>query len=146
MSAVRRFVVIGVASTLAYLVIFAALRGVASATLANAAALLITAVANTWANRRYTFGVGSRDGAARDHVGGLIALAIALGIITSSIGLLQLLAPGAGRVAELVVLVAANALATMARFVVLRAWFSHTHRVSAKIPREMPARRELPAR
>ena len=140
MSEVRRFVVIGIVSTLAYLAIYALLREVTSATLANAAALLITAVGNTYANRRFTFGVRGREGAARDHVGGLIAFGIALAITTSSIGVLHLLAPNAGRVTELAVLVAANVLATAIRFVVLRSWIVRSRGTSANLRLERPSR------
>ena len=139
MSEVRRFVAIGVVSTLAYLVIYAVLREFTSATLANAAALLITAVGNTYANRRFTFGIRGRDGAARDHVGGLIAFGIALVITTSSIGILHLLAPNAGRVTELAMLVAANVLATAIRFVVLRSWIVRSRSTSANLRLERPS-------
>src|SRR5262249_49284068 len=60
-----RFAAIGVASTLAYLVLFALLRDVMSAQPANALALLVTAIANTSANRRLTFGITGRRHAAR---------------------------------------------------------------------------------
>ena len=44
---------------------------------ANVVALLVTAVANTAANRRLTFGVRGRDGAARHQVQGLSSSASA---------------------------------------------------------------------
>jgi putative flippase GtrA len=140
MNEARRFVAIGVVSTLAYLVLYAGLRTVASATMANAAALLITAVANTWANRRFTFGVHGREGAARDHLGGLFAFGIALAITTSSIAVLHMVAPDAGRIAELFVLVAANALATVVRFLVLRAWIVRTRPTAPTVTIERPNR------
>ena len=55
------FAVIGVASTLAYLVIYLLLREGLRAQAANAIALLVTAVANTAANRRLTFGLRGRQ-------------------------------------------------------------------------------------
>jgi putative flippase GtrA len=131
MHAARRFVAIGIVSTLAYLALYFLLRDVTSAQLANAAALLITAVGNTAANRRFTFGVRGRDGVARDHLGGLLAFAVALAITTSAIGALHLLAPRAGRTTELLVLVAANVLATLVRFLVLRAWIARPRRGSS---------------
>lgn len=136
----RRFVVIGIASTLAYVVIYAFLRGAMSATLANAVALLVTAVGNTWANRRFTFGVRGRDRVARDHLGGLIALGIALAITTASIGLLRVLAPAANRLTEVSLVVAANALATVVRFLVLRAWIPRPRRQTANLDTESQAR------
>ncbi len=52
---IARFLGIGVVSTLAYAVLFLLLRPLLGAGGANAAALAITAVANTAANRRLTF-------------------------------------------------------------------------------------------
>ncbi len=116
------FVVIGIASTLAYAALYLLLRPVASAIVANLLALLITAVGNTAANRRLTFAVRGSDGLARDHLAGLLAFVIALGITTASVTALGSIAPGAGHIVELAVLIASNALATLARFVLLRAW------------------------
>src|SRR4051794_18619807 len=52
-----RFAVIGALSTLAYLLIFVLLSGPVGAQAANLGALLVTAVGNTAANRRLTFGI-----------------------------------------------------------------------------------------
>ncbi|MEA2623321.1 MAG: hypothetical protein QOH61_2231 [Chloroflexota bacterium] len=132
MQEARRFVAIGIVSTLAYLVLYALLREVTSAPLANAAALLVTAVGNTAANRRLTFGVRGRDGVARDHLAGMLAFAIALAITTASIGALHLVAPRAGRTTEIAVLLAANVVATVVRFVLLRSWISRSRNDSAQ--------------
>ena len=55
---VVRFGAVGLASTAAYVLLFVALQGWAGAQLANLIALLVTAIANTAANRRFTFGIG----------------------------------------------------------------------------------------
>jgi hypothetical protein len=55
-----RFAGVGVASTLAYLALFVLLRDLLGAQAANLVALAATAVANTAANRRLTFGVSGR--------------------------------------------------------------------------------------
>src|SRR4051794_13071630 len=52
---VARFLAVGVASTLAYAMLFLALRGALGAGGANALALALTAVGNTAVNRRLTF-------------------------------------------------------------------------------------------
>src|SRR5213595_3700455 len=52
---VARFGAIGVASTIAYTLLYLALRHVLAAQAANAIALLVTAIGNTAANRRLTF-------------------------------------------------------------------------------------------
>src|SRR4051794_31615528 len=62
---VFRFMAVGVASTLAYAMLFLALRGALGAGGANALALALTAVGNTAVNRRLTFGVRGRAGLLR---------------------------------------------------------------------------------
>jgi putative flippase GtrA len=114
------FGAIGVVSTALYAVLYLALRSVTGPAVANAIALVLTAVGNTAANRRLTFGVRGRDSILRDQAVGFVALGVALAITTASVGLLGTLAPGSGRLVELAVLVVANALATVARFVLLR--------------------------
>jgi hypothetical protein len=96
------------------------LRGAMPAAAANAVALLVTAVGNTAANRRLTFEVQGRDGLARDHAAGLLALGVALAITTAAIAAMDILMPHRGRVAEIGVLVAANGLSTILRFAFLR--------------------------
>jgi hypothetical protein len=65
---VLRFAAIGIASTLGYVLLFVLLRGSIGPQGANLAALLVTAVANTSANRRLTFGItGSRPPGARSR-------------------------------------------------------------------------------
>src|SRR6185312_7143033 len=100
-----RFAAIGVASTVAHLVLFALLRLVAGAILANVVALLVTSVANTAANRRLTFGVRGRDGAARHQLKGLLIFGLGLGLTTGALALLGYVAPDASRLVELAVLV-----------------------------------------
>ncbi|HEY5474241.1 MAG TPA: GtrA family protein [Candidatus Limnocylindrales bacterium] len=114
------FGAIGAASTLAYVALYALIREVASPAPANAVALLITAVANTAANRRLTFEVRDSRGLARDHAAGLLALAVALTITSVSLAALPIVAPRHGRLTEIAVLVAANAAATLVRFLLLR--------------------------
>lgn len=114
-----RFGAVGVASTLAYFVLYLLLRPF-GAQAANLVALLVTAVANTAANRRLTFGISGREGALRHHLGGLAAFGVALGLTSGSLWLLDTVWPGAGRVVEVSVLVVANAAATLLRFVALR--------------------------
>jgi putative flippase GtrA len=117
---VGMFAAIGVASTLAYVAFYALLRTVSPADAANAVALVVTAIGNTAANRHLTFNVRGRDGIARDHLAGLVALGVALAITSASLATLGLVAPRAGRMVEVAVLVAANALATLVRFLLLR--------------------------
>lgn len=117
-----RFAMIGVISTVAYLVLYLVLRGFMSASWANLFALFSCAVANTAANRRFTFGIFGRDGVARHQYQGLVVFGFGLALTSGALALLDVLAPGAGRVVELVVLVLANGVATALRFVLFRAW------------------------
>jgi putative flippase GtrA len=125
---VKSFAVIGILSTVAYVVLFAILRGTMSAALANATALLITAIGNTAANRRLTFGVRGSAGMARHQFGGLVAFAVALVITSASIGVLYAVSPHPARIVEVSVLVAANVLATVVRFLLLRQWIDRPTR------------------
>jgi cellulose synthase/poly-beta-1,6-N-acetylglucosamine synthase-like glycosyltransferase len=114
-----RFAAVGVASTVAYFVLYLLLRGF-GAQAANLAALLITAVLNTAVNRRFTFGISGSGGALKHHIGGLVAFGLALGLTSGSLWLLQTSWPAAGHGIEVVVLVFANAAATVLRFLSLR--------------------------
>jgi putative flippase GtrA len=127
---IASFATIGVLSTIAYLVLYSALRAVLGRTVSNALALVITSIANTGANRRLTFGVRGRQRLGYDHAAGLVAFATALGLTTVSMALLGIVAPSVGRLVEVVVLLASNALATTLRFVLLRSWIGTRPRPS----------------
>ncbi|MBO1413410.1 GtrA family protein [Streptomyces sp. FH025] len=116
------FVVIGVLSTLFYLGLFVALRAVTSSQAANLVALAVSAVANTAANRRFTFGITGSDGAVRHQLQGAVAFLIGLGLSSGALALLGVAVPHASRVVEVTGLVVANGLATVARFVLLKLW------------------------
>lgn len=128
---VVRFGAIGVASTLVYLLLFVVLSGSLGSQIANLIALLVTAVANTAANRRFTFGVRGARGAARHHAEGLIVFGIGLALTSGSLALLHSFTDP-HRAVELVVLVLANLLATVLRFVLLRGWVFHPGRGRAQ--------------
>ena len=130
---VVRFGAIGVASTLVYLLLFVAISGSWGSQIANLIALLVTAVANTAANRRFTFGVRGAGGAARQHAEGLIVFGIGLALTSGSLALLHSLTDP-HRAVELVVLVLANLLATVLRFVLLRGWVFHPGRGRVHTP------------
>ena len=119
---VIRFTVIGVASTIAYLVLFLLLRGVMSAQAANVISLLVTAVANTAANRRLTFGISGRASAARHQFKGLIAFGIGLALTSGALAALHSGSAHPARWTEVGVLIAANLVATVIRFLLYRNW------------------------
>jgi glycosyltransferase involved in cell wall biosynthesis/putative flippase GtrA len=125
---IARFIAVGVASTLAYVLLYLVLRGVMSAQAANVLALGATAVANTAVNRRVTFGISGRVHAARHQVKGLIAFGIGLTLTSAALAALHSGSAHPGRWAEVSVLVAANLVATVIRFLLYRHWVFGTSR------------------
>jgi glycosyltransferase involved in cell wall biosynthesis len=121
-SQVARFLAIGVASTLAYALLYLLLRTALSPAAANAVALATTAVANTAANRRLTFGVRGNQGLLRHHLQGALVFVITLGLTTSALALLTAAVPDPSRALEAVTLIGASASATITRYVGLRYW------------------------
>jgi putative flippase GtrA len=140
---IARFTVIGVASTIAYVVLFLLLRLAMPAQAANVISLLLTAVANTAANRRLTFGISGRPDAARHQVKGLIAVGIGLALTSGSLAMLG--SARASRLAEVSVLIAANLAATAIRFLLYRYWvFGRAQRPPGALPpRHQAARHQL---
>jgi putative flippase GtrA len=121
-SQVARFLAVGVASTLAYAVLYLALRGGLGPGGANVAALAVTGVANTAANRRFTFRLRGRDHLLGHHVRGFLVFLLTLALTTGALGVLHALDPAPARPVELAVLVAASLAATVTRYVALRSW------------------------
>jgi putative flippase GtrA len=114
--------VIGGITTLAYLGLYAALRGALGAQPANVVAWIATAIADTAANRRLTFGISGRSGAVRAQGEGLLVFGLGLVITSGSLALLDALVAQPERWLELGVLLAANLVAGLLRFVLLRVW------------------------
>jgi len=127
------FGAIGGVSTAAYVALYALLREATPAAAANAIALVLTAVGNTAANRWLTFGVRGRGSLARDHAIGLMALGVALVITSASLVVLNAVAPHHGRLTEVAILVGANALATLVRFLLLRFALDRPREVGAPV-------------
>jgi putative flippase GtrA len=117
-----RFAAVGVASTGLYALLFLLFRGAMAAWGANALALALSAIANTAANRRLTFGRRGRRELARHHVQGFAVFGLCLALTTGTLWLLNVFAPGASSAVELAALCIANALGTLLRFVLLRLW------------------------
>ncbi len=129
-STLARFLGIGVVSTLAYALLFVALAGQLGSVGASAIALSVTAVANTAANRRLTFGVRGRTGIVRQHLAGLMVFGIALALTTGALAILHGLDGHPSRLLEASVVVVANLGATITRYVALSAWVFHAPRSS----------------
>ncbi|WP_028063493.1 glycosyltransferase [Solirubrobacter soli] len=119
---IAKFMGIGVLSTIAYALIYLGLAPVLGALGANAAALAITAVANTAANRRLTFGVRGRDDLARHHVRGALVFVLTLALTNGALAVLHGLDPHPARSVQLAVLIAASLTATVTRYIAMRTW------------------------
>jgi len=127
-SQLARFIAVGVASTVAYVLLYLLLRTAMPAQAANALSLLATAVANTAANRRLTFGIRGRSHAARDQARGLIAFGIGLALTSGALAALHAISAHPGRLTEVTVLIAANLVATVVRFALYRSWVFRSRR------------------
>ena len=118
---VVRFASIGVVSTVVFAVLFALLDRPLGAVGANVVALLVCAFANTAANRRVTFALRGRAGRARHYAAGTALGLLPLVLTLSALAVLSAIGTTSLPVL-LIVLTAANAVATVARFLLLRHW------------------------
>jgi putative flippase GtrA len=135
------FAIIGVVSTIAQLLLYVALRAMGLPPLvANAISLFVTAIGNTAANRRFTFGVTGTARAFRQQLEGGLAFLIGLALSTGCLTALHFIAPGASRIVEVSTLVLANGLATGVRFLLLREWVFHPRRTKVRHPAQENAR------
>jgi putative flippase GtrA len=117
-----RFVAVGAASTVAYILLYLLLRRGLAAQPANAISMLITAIGNTAVNRRVTFGISGRRHAVRHQLRGLIAFAAGLALTSGALAMLHWMTARPSRTAELAVLLVASLIATLARFGLYRSW------------------------
>jgi glycosyltransferase involved in cell wall biosynthesis len=134
-SQVVRFGVVGVLSTLAFALLYLILRPLFGGQAANFLALLLTTVANTAANRWFTFGVTGPVGAVRHQLQGLLVFGVAWCITGGSLLALHTGAPHATPLQEILVLTVANLVATVVRFVLLRGWVFRTRRIAPETRR-----------
>jgi putative flippase GtrA len=116
------FLGVGMVSTVAYLTLFVLLHGRLGAHLANLVALLVTAVANTAANRRLTFRIVGGRGAGRHQLQGLLVFGLGLALTSAGLTLLHAVAAASSLALEVTVLIVANLAVSVVRFVLLRLW------------------------
>src|SRR5215467_10737075 len=117
-----RFLAVGVASTLAYVLLYLGLRTGLPAQPANAISLLATALLNTAVNRRFTFGIRGRPGLARHQAQGLLAFGAGLALTSAALAAIHAVAAHPARATEVTVLLAASLAATALRFALYRHW------------------------
>jgi putative flippase GtrA len=128
-ASVAGFARIGVASTVAYLVLFFALAGVVGRFGANALALGLCTVVNAAVHRRYTFSQRADPSPRNLLLGGLVALSTSVAVTSLALVLLDWRGSAAWWLL-VCALVAANAVAALVRFVVLRGWMFRTAQTS----------------
>lgn len=116
------FLIVGVICTVASVSIFALLRPGTGVQVANLVSLVSTSILNTELNRRHSFGIRGRRRWFTDHRRGLWVMLLALGLTSGSLWLLHALAPQASVFEELLVITAANVVAAVTRFLLLRYW------------------------
>ena len=128
-ASVAGFARVGVASTVAYLVLFLALAGTLGRFAANALALAVCTAANTAAHRRYTFARRGRPSRRNMVLGGMAALSTSVAVTSLALALVD----WAGFTPWWLLasfLVLANAIAALVRFVLLRSWMFRTKQSS----------------
>lgn len=129
-SNIFRFVLVGIVSTISYALLFLLMRGSIGAVAANAAALAITAIGNTAANRSFTFGVYGRHRIVRQYAAAIGVFALTLALTNGALWVLHAANTEASHAVELAVLTVANVGATLTRYVAMRFHiFSHGNRV-----------------
>jgi putative flippase GtrA len=117
-----RFTGVGIICTVTSLALYALFRPWMGPQPANAAALIITSLMNTALNRRLTFKISGNRKRTRDHLNGLIVIAVALVITGGSLGILHALRPEATLEEDLWTTTLSGFVATAVRFTMLRHW------------------------
>ncbi|MCI9871507.1 bifunctional glycosyltransferase family 2/GtrA family protein [Arthrobacter humicola] len=142
---VLRFGLVGGASTIAFALLYLTLQAPFGAQQANFIALLLTAVGNTAANRRFTFGIRGPVRLFTQQFQGLVVFLLAWTITSSSLMILHAVSVDAAPSHELLVLTGANIVATLLRFVLLRAWVFRVGHIAQRGARISPQPVEGPA-
>ncbi len=117
-----RFGLVGVATTVLHLGLFALLAVHLTAQPANVLALVLATVVNTSANRRWTFGIRGPRHAARHQLQGLAVFAATWAMTAGALLGLSALWPGAPTSVQTLVVGAVTVVSTVAKFVLMRAW------------------------
>ncbi|HWR48962.1 MAG TPA: bifunctional glycosyltransferase family 2/GtrA family protein [Pseudonocardiaceae bacterium] len=115
------FGLIGLASTAATAVLYVLLRSWSPPLVASQVALVAANLLNTEANRRLTF-AGAGASRQRVHLQSLVVFALYYALTSGALLVLQAMVAHPSRWLEVAVLLAASAVGTAGRFLLLRAW------------------------
>lgn len=114
------FAGVGGVFNIVYAGLYVVLREAFDAQVANAVALVVSTIAGTWGHRRVTFGVRGMARTVPHQTLGLALLAFSLAVTAGSLWLLEVSVEDPTRLAELLVLVAANLGVGLVRFAAFR--------------------------
>ncbi|MFI7639316.1 glycosyltransferase [Nonomuraea sp. NPDC049400] len=131
-----RLAVVGVLSTITYLLLFLILRAVTPAMAANAIALLGTAVLGTAVNRRFPLGIRGIQYATHHQLEAAGDFLIRVVLSSAVILAFQVFAPAVAATIEALAVCAVVAVAPLLRFLLIRPW-----RGARKRPQERPEER-----
>jgi putative flippase GtrA len=114
------FALVGGAFNVVYALMYLGLREAFSAQPANAVALVASTLLGTWGHRRITFGVRGAARTVPHQTLGLALLVFGLAVTAGSLWLLEATTEQPTRLAELLVLAAANLGVGLVRFATFR--------------------------
>jgi putative flippase GtrA len=116
-----KFCIIGALSVAFYVAVYLVLRDLWPPALANMGALFLSVLFNTEANRRWTF---DRTGVRRVgmHLRAIALITLTYACTTGAVVALHAFDPQAGRLTEVIVLVTADLLMVVVRFIALDRW------------------------
>lgn len=121
----RQFVVfalVGIAATGVFVVTYNLARLGTSAFVANAVAVVVSALANYGLNRRITFGIRSRSRWVRQLGEFSVVVAVTMAASTAALAVLFQLYPDASQLAENIAVLAATGALFIVRFWAMRSW------------------------
>ena len=116
------FALVGIAATGVFVVTYNLARLGTSPFVANAVAIIVSALANYALNRRITFGIRSRSRWARQLAEFSIVGAVTMAASTAALALLFQLYPDASQLAENIAVLGATGALFIVRFWAMRNW------------------------
>lgn len=123
---VLRFACVGGASTVLHLGMFAVLHRSLNAQVANLLALVLATLANTAANRQWTFGQGGFQGMARQHLQALSVFLLTWGASAGALAALPLVWHDPSTLVSTVAVGTSMVASTVVRFLAMRHWIFRT--------------------
>lgn len=123
---VLRFACVGVGSTVLHLGVFAVLHRSLAAQVANLLALVLATVANTAANRQWTFGQRGSRGVATQHLQAFSVFLVTWGVSAGALAALPMVWHDPSTLVSTVTVGASMVASTVIRFLAMRHWIFRT--------------------